>query len=207
MSDLSEQVYQKLKAELIAEVFPQDELIIEQILVERYGVSRTPVREAAMRLVHEGYLKKHPKKGYTIRCVSKEELQELRECRYILESGVIDILIAQATDEEICGLLSYVEKRKEYEGALVYWSHKFHLNMAILTGNENLVALLNTVLYKVARPVALAQRANINHYRELAKDESYVDAEHLALVDALLARDAKRAKEILKKDTGYPSSF
>ena len=207
MGDLSEKVYQKLKAELIAEVFPQDELIIEQTLVERYGVSRTPVREAAMRLVHEGYLKKYPKKGYTIRCVSKEELQELEECRYILESGIIDILIDKATDEEIRGLLSYVDDRGDYEGALVYWSHRFHLNMAALTGNENLTALLNTVLYKVARPIALAQRASINRYRELAKDASYVDPEHLALVDALLARDAKRAKEILQQDIRYSISF
>lgn len=139
------------------------------MLVERYGVSRTPVREAAMRLVHEGYLKKYPKKGYTIRCVGKEELQELQQCRYILESGIVDILIAKATDEEIRGLLSYVEERENYTGALVYWSHRFHLNMAVLTGNENLVSLLNTVLYKVARPIALAQRASINHYRKLTK--------------------------------------
>ena len=205
MGDLSEKVYQQFKVELISEVFPQDELITEQTLVERYGVSRTPVREAAMRLVYEGYLKKYPKKGYTIRCVSNQEFEELEQCRYFLEAGIIEILIEKATDEEIRGLLSYVEEREEHEESLVYWSHKFHLNMALLTGNESLVTLLSTILYKVARPITLVQRAGINQYRELAKDKSYVEPEHFALVDALLARDVQRAKEILKSDIGYPN--
>lgn len=203
MADLSEKVYQQFKAELISEVFPQDELITEQTLIERYGVSRTPVREAAMRLVYEGYLKKFPKKGYTIRCVGNQELQELKECRYILEAGIIDILVEKATDEQIRGLLSYVEEREEHEEALVYWTHKFHLNMAALTKNENLVAMLNTILYKVARPTALPGRANINEYRELAKNKSYIEPDHLAMVEALLARDPQRAREVLKEDIGY----
>ena len=202
MSDLSEKVYQQFKKDLMTEVFRQDEMIVEQTLVERYGVSRTPVREAAMRLVHEGYLK-----GYTIRCVGKSELRELEECRYILEAGVIDIIVEKASDAEIEGLLSYVKDRQAYKDALVYWSHIFHLNMAKLTGNETLISMLTSLLYKVARPTILSSRTSINNYLALAQNDGYVDPEHLAIVHALLARDAQTAKDILRKDISQTLPF
>lgn len=207
MSDLSEKVYQQFKKDLMTEVFRQDEMIVEQTLVERYGVSRTPVREAAMRLVHEGYLKKYPKKGYTIRCVGKSELRELEECRYILEAGVIDIIVEKASDAEIEGLLSYIKDRQAYKDALVYWSHIFHLNMAKLTGNETLISMLTSLLYKVARPTILSSRTSINNYLALAQNDGYVDPEHLAIVHALLARDAQTAKDILRKDISQTLPF
>lgn len=207
MRDLSEKIYYQLRTDLLNEEFPQDELIIEQMLVDRYGVSRTPIREAAMRLVHEGYLKKYPKKGYTIRCVGSDELRDLEECRFILESGVVDILIKKASDEELRGLLSYVDERKQYESALVHWSHIFHLNMAALTGNESLVSMLTSLLYKVARPTSQLSRTSIDNYRKLAKDESYVDPEHIALVNALLERNAEKAKGILREDISQTMLF
>ena len=207
MSDLSEKVYQQFKSDLMNGVFPQDEMIIEQTLVERYGVSRTPVREAAMRLVYEGYLKKYPKKGYTIRCVGESELRELEECRFILESGVIDILIQKASDEEIKGLLSYAKDRNADRDALIHRSQMFHVNMARLTGNENLVSMLTVLLYKVARPMTSSARTTFNTYLTLARSDSYIEPEHLEIVQALLARDAKTAKEILRKDISQTMPF
>lgn len=207
MADLSEKVYRQLKEDLMEEVFPINELIVEQTLIERYGVSRTPVREAAMRLVHEGYLTKYPKKGYAIRCTGPEELRELQECRYILESGVIDIIAASAKDDEIRSLLSYMNDKSFKREALVLRSQQFHINMARLTGNEQLVELLSSLMYKVARPLARAGQISMNHYLELAADEDYIDPEHLQIVDALLARDAAAAKKVLHDDVAGVSPF
>lgn len=207
MADLSEKVYEQLKSDLMAEVFPLNELIVEQTLIERYGVSRTPVREAAMRLVHEGYLTKYPKKGYAIRCTGPDEMRQLQECRYILECGVIDILIARAGDEELRGLLSYMSDKSLHRDALVLRSQQFHVNMARLTGNEQLVSLLTALMYKIARPMTRSGQISINHYRALASDEDYVDPEHLEIVEALLERDAEKAKQLLHRDIAGVSPF
>lgn len=207
MADLSEKVYNQLKADLMEEVFPLNELIIEQTLIERYGVSRTPVREAAMRLVHEGYLTKYPKKGYGIRFTDPDEMRELQECRYILESGVIDILITQKSDEEIRGLLAYMDDKSLYSDALVLRSQQFHINMARLTDNEHLVSLLKSLMYKIARPLALSGQIKLNQYRKLASNVDYVDPEHLAMVEAMLNRNAERAKQILHDDIAGVSPF
>lgn len=200
MRDLSDKVYEQLKADLMNERFALDELINEQTLVEKYGVSRTPVREAAMRLVHEGYLNKFPKKGYTVRCVGEEELAEIETCRYILESGVIDLIIAHASDEEIRDLLSYMQEKIDPDSSAVLRGGQFHLNMVKLTGNKHLEAMLTNLLYMSTRPAATSQRRRLDNYRSMAVKEDFQDAEHVEIVQALLERDADKAKEILRRD-------
>lgn len=205
MADLSEQVYRQLKKDLMDDKYPLDEMIIEQDLVERYGASRTPVREAATRLVHEGYLKKYPKKGYTIRCNNRQEIKDMGECRYLLECGIVDIIVATATDEEIKDLLGYMKKRDEFSGTLIERSLAFHLNMAHLTGNQYLYNLLENLLFMIIRPSAYAQRDMLRSYEEKAAEPGYSDQEHEAIVAALLERDAEKAKSILRQDIGQLS--
>ena len=160
-----------------------------------------------MRLVHEGWLIKYPKKGYAIRCTGPDELRELQECRFILESGVIDILTAKASDEDIRALLSYMDDKSFRRDAPVLRSQQFHINMALLTGNTQLVELLETLLYRVSRPLARSGQISISHYLELATDENYVDPEHLKITEALLRRDAAEAKRILRADIAGVSPF
>ena len=102
--DLSERIYKLMKTDLMLGHLKSDEMFNEQTLADRYGCSRTPVREAAGRLVIEGYLNKYPSKGYIIRVPSENEVRELRECRYVLECSVIDKLTANASDEQIRAL-------------------------------------------------------------------------------------------------------
>lgn len=200
MRDLSDKVYAQLKADLMNETFALDELINEQVLVEKYGVSRTPVREAAMRLVHEGYLNKFPKKGYTIRCVSEDELAEIETCRYILESGVIELIIAHASDDEIKGLLQYMKEKPSPGSSLIQRGGQFHLNMVQLTGNAHLEEILTNLLYMSLRPAASSQRRNLDNYRSMAIKEGFQDVEHVEIVQALLERDVEKAKKLLRKD-------
>lgn len=197
MADLAEQIYRQFKQDLMDDKFPLDEMIIEQDLVERYGASRTPVREAATRLVHEGYLKKYPKKGYTIRCNNEKEIKDMGECRYLMECGIIDRLVVNASDAELRSLLDHSHPLHE---TMVERSLAFHLNMARLAKNDYLYHLLENLLFMLIRPAAYAQRRTLEDYTEKATEPGYHDEDHQAIVSALLARDAKTAKEILRRD-------
>lgn len=205
MADLTEQIYQQLKQDLMDDKFPLDEMIIEQDLVERYGVSRTPIRDAATRLVYEGYLKKFPKKGYTIRCNNEKEIKDMGQCRYLLECGIVDIIVANATDEEIRGLLRYMDNKEDFKGTMVERSLVFHLNMAKLTKNQYLYNMLENLLFMIVRPAASAQRRTLEDYSQKAADPNYSDNDHISIVAALLERDSEKAKAILRKDIGWTS--
>jgi len=63
-STLAEQVYQQLRFDIIHGVFQAGEAINEKVLAKRYHGSRTPVREAVMRLQQENLLRLVPNKGY-----------------------------------------------------------------------------------------------------------------------------------------------
>lgn len=205
MADLTEQIYQRFKQDIMDDKFPLDEMIIEQDLVERYGASRTPIQNAAMRLVYEGYLKKYPKKGYTIRCNNEKEIKDMGECRYLIESGIVDIIVATASDEEIRGLLRYMENWDEFQGTMIERSLVFHLNMAKLTKNQYLYNILENLLFMIIRPSASAQRRTLEDYSQKAVDPNYSDNDHISIVAALLERDAERAKKILRQDIGWVS--
>ena len=200
MSALVEKAYTSLKQDLLDEKFPVDEIITEQMLVERYGVSRTPVREAITRLIHEGFLNKYTKKGYTVKCNGEKEIQDIEESRFILESGVVDILISEGTDDEFRELLAYVRSKCPPGTSVIRFGQGFHLKMAELTKNAVLCDMLEVLLYKNSRPSTVAYRQNFERYKMLEMDAEYHVPEHEELVMALLQRDAQKAKDILHRD-------
>lgn len=202
--DLSGQVYRQLKEDLIAERFPLDGLITEQMIADRYGVSKTPAREAATHLLYEGYLVKYPSKGYVMRRPTEQELQDITEYRFILECGVIERIIAQASDEQIKNLLfvnADSQDKDAFEDCFNQANLSFHLAMAELTGNHFIVEMLRTTLYLLVRPSVVRMRSSYNAYSD--KHRSMNSPEHLELVQAMLERDYEKAKDCLGKDI-YP---
>lgn len=107
-------------------------LINEKDIAEKYGVSKTPVREAFGALVQEGYLVKYPRLGYYIKELKLKEYYQIVQLRYILESGTIRYIISSVSDEEIDSLNEYITSKKvDYED---YYEENmnFHLAMANL---------------------------------------------------------------------------
>ena len=85
--DLTERIYRQIKRDLMMCRLPSSELFSEQMLADRYNCSRTPAREAAGRLVSEGFLNKYPSKGYIVRLPTEREMSEMRYCLYSLETA------------------------------------------------------------------------------------------------------------------------
>ena len=70
---LSERVYQSLKRDIITGVHQAGEALSEKDLAEKYASSRTPVREAAVRLQHDNLLRVVPNRGYFITKISVQD--------------------------------------------------------------------------------------------------------------------------------------
>ena len=71
---LAEHVYESFKRDIISGVYKPGEALSENILGKRYATSRTPVREAAVRLERENLVRIVPKKGYFVKLISVSEL-------------------------------------------------------------------------------------------------------------------------------------
>jgi DNA-binding GntR family transcriptional regulator len=79
-------VYQHLKRAILEQLHPGGTLLTEAEIAEAVGVSRTPVREALLRLESEGLVALYPKRGALVLPVSAREIEEVIEARALVES-------------------------------------------------------------------------------------------------------------------------
>src|SRR5690242_19444441 len=82
---LTQQVYENLKEEILRAVRAPGEMVAEPELALRYGVSKTPIREALRLLLQDGWVMALPRKGYLIRPLALEDVRDVFALRQLLE--------------------------------------------------------------------------------------------------------------------------
>ena len=86
---IKELVYEGILNDIILGVYPANSILNERTLVEKYGGSKTSVREALVQLCSEGILKNIPRFGYQLPVITPSELSAIIEYRIILETGAL----------------------------------------------------------------------------------------------------------------------
>ena len=104
---MTEKVLQELRNDIINWNYEENDMITEAEVSQKFGVSKTPSREALNYLCMEGFLEKIPNKGYLVKGVSVTELQSLFQFRGVLEKASAEMAIQYATDEELRFLKDY----------------------------------------------------------------------------------------------------
>src|SRR5438309_11840146 len=98
---LSERVYMALKSDIIHGLFQPGDALSEKLLAKRYRSSRTPIREAAVRLQQERLLRIVPNRGYFVSQITLQDLNELYEYRTAVESACAELAASKELDSEI----------------------------------------------------------------------------------------------------------
>jgi DNA-binding GntR family transcriptional regulator len=97
---LSVDLASKIRIEILAEQLKNGEKITEQTMSERYGVSRTPVREALKNLEAEGLIVMIPNRGAFVSGLTADDLRDLYTLRVVYETQAIRWAACRATAEE-----------------------------------------------------------------------------------------------------------
>ena len=177
---LSVKIYNSVKKDIEEGRIDPREFFSEAQIAEKYGVSKAPVRDALHLLASEGYLVSYHRKGYMVNSYSIDEINQIQTIRRSLEHLSVELVIKNATDEEIHSLYALAEASEESTTNMM-----FHMGIAKISGNRYLPDALGGFLSKI--------------YVAMRKDK--VDADrHCALVDALASRDLDAAIECLNKD-------
>lgn len=98
--DLNAQVYEAIKARLLTREFGGGQKISLQTLADQLGVSRSPVHHALTRLTTEGFVNSEPR-GYVVRPLSAELMDELYEARLALELYAADVTVGNVSDAHL----------------------------------------------------------------------------------------------------------
>lgn len=81
---MSRDVYEELRSEIVTGTIPSGSSLVETAIAARYGISRTPVREALSRLEQDGLVERRDR-GMEVRSCSPEEILEIYGVRIVLE--------------------------------------------------------------------------------------------------------------------------
>lgn len=172
----------------------------EKALTERFGVSRTPVREALKVLAAEGYVRLVPNRGSVVTELTIADLEEAFPIIAALESAAGELACRNASDKEISTIRKANEAmRAAFEAGDMprYFDLNQQIHGAILT------AARNPMLLSHHRKVAqFVQRAR---YQANRTPQRWAEAvgEHDAIIDALEARDGERLGRLMKAHLGH----
>jgi len=165
----------------------------ETELAERFGVSRTPIREGLKQLEAQGLARHEPNRGMVIPVLDNDEINELYVIREVLEGTAARLAAQHATEAEIALLQDMVaadQERLEDVQALIASNQGFHRRLTLASHNRYLVA----------------QMEHMKQYRLLLGGTTLADAErrakavaeHAKLVEAIAARDTQKAEELAR---------
>ncbi|MCI0642497.1 MAG: GntR family transcriptional regulator [Gemmataceae bacterium] len=194
---------------LLTEVF-QGQLragqhLVAQDLAKRMGVSQTPIREALIELAGIGIVDWLPNRGVVVRRVTAKDVRDICQVRKALECeatrcacGRIELAELHEIADELRSLFkvtlrslpTYIQKARAVDSRL-------HDLIAASSGNPFLANELNRLkmLFRAFRDITYSRREVMSDYRRLA-DEAH---EHLAIVEALIAGDARAAGKAMAR--------
>lgn len=184
-----DEVYQHLRDAIVGGEFLPGDKLGELELVERLGVSRTPIREALQRLVQEGLLEASANRGARVRRLSAAEARDTYAVRETLD-GLAAALAARHHTPEDAGRLR--QALGALEASAGDYREQTRLDLAF--HREVVVAARNVALVELAR--SLEQRvALIKHLTRTYNAHPDTTAQHRALLAAILARDEDEARD------------
>jgi DNA-binding GntR family transcriptional regulator len=193
---LVDAAYVQIRRRILDIEWPHGHRALEQEVAQALGMSRTPVREALIRLKNEGLVEVIPRHGMRVLPVSPNDMREIYQILTALECMAAELLASRKpTDNDLKPL---VDATKAMDKALKAedldaWAaadERFHAHLVDLAGNRQLQA---TVLNYWDR----AHRARMFTLRLRPKPVNSTK-EHMQMVERLLAGDAEGAARVTR---------
>jgi DNA-binding GntR family transcriptional regulator len=199
-SSLREQAVQVIRASIIAGELEPGEIYSATVLADRLGVSPTPVREAMLDLASTGLVTPVRNRGFRIVVPDERDLDEISALRAMLEVPAMREVAERATERQIEALERLVAATESAAergepAAFLVADREFHLALLETLGNRRLVRLISqlrdqTVLVGIK---SLARSGRLIRFAH----------EHRDLLEALRARDADRAEEVMRSHLSH----
>lgn len=188
-----EQAYRLIKQRILDNEYPPGFQALEQEMAEQLGVSRTPVREALIRLKNEGLVDLAPRRGMRVVPLSPDDMKEIYEVLTGLESMAVELLARKApSSEELQPLVDAIDAMdRALEGDdLEAWAQadeRYHRALLELCGNQRLRRMAYTMRDQGYRARQISLRLRPKPWQS--------NIEHRAVVDAVRRGDWEEARE------------
>ncbi|MFE4368529.1 GntR family transcriptional regulator [Streptomyces sp. NPDC056835] len=192
----ADRVYSHIKEAVLDRRYEGGTLLTEGELAEAVGVSRTPVREALLKLEVEGLIKLYPKKGALVLAVSAQEIADVVETRLLVEEFAVRKAVP-ASVRLIARLEEVLDEQRRLAedgdlAAVAVADRCFHAEIVRHAGNEILSKLYDQLRDRQLRMGVAVLEA---HPDRIAKNIT----EHTEMLDAIRTGDADGAAQCLRR--------
>jgi DNA-binding GntR family transcriptional regulator len=187
----SSRIYAELRAELVSLARRPGDTISESQIALDYGVSRTPVREAILKLADEGLVEIFPQSGIFVSRIPVSALPEAIIIRKALEETTTRMAAERATASQLLGLRAILERQREAAAArdreaFHQADEAFHAGIADVAGHPGIWRLI------------LQVKVHVDRFRRLTLPQvgrmTEVIAEHEPILAAIETRNPERAR-------------
>jgi DNA-binding GntR family transcriptional regulator len=191
-----DRAYAFTKGRVLDSTFPGGDLITEGEVADALGMSRTPVREAFLRLEGEGLLRLYPKRGALVVPVSVGEVEAVMETRMLVERFALDKVLAAGPAEAIADTLdaAIIEQEQRAAGGdadgFVAVDREFHTTFVTAAGNPIITGLYDSLRDRQRRMIITSLLIDTKRINSIL-------VEHRALTDAIRAGELERAQTVL----------
>ena len=187
---LGELAYQALRRMILDKALRSGGPVVEGRLAEELNISRTPMREALLRLEGEGLLARAGARSYSVRFVSTQEYFQAMKVRELLEAEAIGLAIGKIDKKQVQQLVKKIKALRSGQQEQEHWQvdDQVHTMKAHASGNEVLARMIevvrtNTRLFELSTP-----------FNRIEEDR----AEHLAILEAYATDNADAARSAVR---------
>lgn len=157
-------------------------------------MSKSPIRDALMRLEAERLVIVMPRKGYRVAPVSISDAIELFEFRALMEETAARLTTSSASDADLAALDRYRSLQAWSDGNnFVAYNRAFHLALAQLCPNRRISKTTQELIEQFDRLVLISVSVAEGRRTDV------LIAEHNAILDRMQARDAPKAGQLIRR--------
>ncbi|GAB4283346.1 MAG: GntR family transcriptional regulator [Roseovarius sp.] len=189
---LSEAAHRRITELIRARVLRGGEMLVEQKLAERLGISRTPLREALQRLEGEGMIQKTAGRSFTVRRVDMQEYLQSLKMREVVEAEAASLAVGRVPAAEIEAARREIKRLQKVTSSHTdaHWDSddEVHGLCTRYCGN----AVMAGIIARLRVTTRLFEIAGL-------KERIGPDAvEHLAILDGLQSGDPVQARRAMR---------
>lgn len=207
--DSAASIYEVVRAKILSLELTPGSAIDEAAIVKQYGVSRTPVREAIVRLASEGLVLLFPNRGSQVAPLDLEKIRDYLEAIDLCQRAVTAWAAVRRRPEHLGAIK---DAALEFDRAIaaadvdrmVLSNRAFHVSIASACGNAQIALAYQRLLDEGLR-ISRFTLGNL-YYRQVDTYRGFVDnvsREHAEMIDAIAAEDPSRAEIVAAAHTDH----
>lgn len=195
---LKDIVYQAVLNGIFTDEYKPNQIINEQELVQKFGCSKTPVREALVALCNDGILRNFPRFGYQVVSLSRDDVAKILDFRFILEGGYLKEHFSAFTQKELDELRAIdVQCRQDTDSIWIALEGKYPVSFKIVILFQERYAVA-----QLERSMNILKRAYAQFYWQTwSQATASMDIRHHCdIIASIEAGNLEQTLQYLKRD-------